>query len=153
MLSPVNYDGAPTPPPQPSPGAFRSSTLDRLDYQGNRYPTSPRDQHDSSRQHENRITSPRIDRVSPQRYNGVQSQKQYDQAPSSRQMNGSYSSLPQHGYNDYSVRSPQQIRKDNPPSLNITAKSVSTSDINSNISKKNHSKSNRQQDEDLAVAR
>ncbi|XP_053392594.1 sorbin and SH3 domain-containing protein 1-like isoform X12 [Mercenaria mercenaria] len=151
MLSPVSYDGAPTPPPQPSPGAFRSQS----DYLGNRYAASPRDQHLLQQQQENIITSPRNEHISAQRFDGVQSQKHYDYSSSARHINGGYSSLPQQSYNDFSVRSrqsPQQIRKDNPPSLNITAKSVSTPNINMNISSRNHSKGNRQ-DEDLAIAR
>lgn len=155
MLSPMSYDGAPTPPPQPSPGAFNSSTLDRSGYQGyqgNRYPASPREQQMLGRMEDNRFTSPRNEHVSPQHFNGVQSQRQFDQSASSRLLNGSTSS--QHNLNnDFSIRSRQQqpIRKDNPPSLNITAKSVSSPNINVN-SNNRYGKTNKQ-DEELAIAR
>ncbi|KAL4239958.1 Sorbin and SH3 domain-containing protein 1 [Mactra antiquata] len=153
MLSPMSFDGAPTPPPQPSPGAFQSHT-DGPSYQSNRYPASPRDQNMSPRLQDSRLT-PRTDHVSPQRFGGVQSQRQYDPSISSRHMNGGYSSSPHQSFNDFSARSrqsPNQIRKDNPPSLNITAKSVSSNDVNTKTNNNNYNKNNRQE-EDLAITR
>lgn len=148
MLSPASYDGAPTPPPQPSPGAFKSYTLDRPAYQ-NKYATSPRDQHVSP---DSRYGSSRYDQVPQQQFDGVQSQRQYSQSPSSR-VNGVYATMPHNRVEDFSARSrqsPQIIRKDNPPAMNISAKSVSTPNISMNS--QDHSRNN-QQDEDLAVAR
>ena len=152
MLSPVSYDGAPTPPPQPSPGAFTMSS----DNLGNRYATSPRDQQYSQQQEDSRLKSLRNDNISPQRFDGVQSQRHYD---SSRHMNGGFSSpsqqQQQQSFNDFTARShrsPQQIRKDNPPSLNITAKSVSTPNVSMTSKSRNYSKGTRQ-DEELAIAR
>ena len=121
MLSPVSFEAVPTPPPQPSPGAFRSPT-NTLGY--DRYATHPR-----SPRHE--PTSPRFDYTSPHRYEGVQSQRQID-SYSSRQMNGGYS--PQR-YDDLTLRSraaQQPVRKEAPPVLNISAKSVSTPNITMN---------------------
>ena len=137
MLSPVSFEAVPTPPPQPSPGAFRSPT-NTLGYE--RYATHPR-----SPRHEP-VTSPRYDR-----YDGVQSQRQID-SYSSKQMNGGYS--PQR-YDDFTLRSrqaQQQIRKDNPPTLNITAKSMSTPNITMNSHDDFGSRS-RGQEEELALAR
>ncbi|XP_060598250.1 uncharacterized protein LOC132752021 isoform X18 [Ruditapes philippinarum] len=151
MLSPVSYDGAPTPPPQPSPGAFTMQS----DNLGSRYATSPRDQHFSQQQDDSRLRSQRHENISPQRFEGVQSQRHYDNSLSSRHMNGGYSSPQQHSFSDFSARSqrsPQQIRKDNPPSLNITAKSVSTPNVSMTSKSRNFSKGTRQE-EDLAIAR
>lgn len=139
MLSPVSYDGAPTPPPQPSPHAWQSR--DPMSYQA------------SQIQQAERLSSPRNEMTSSHRIDGVQSQRSYDHSPTSRHMNGGYSSLPTQNYNEFSTwsrQSPQQIRKDNIPSLNITAKSLSTPNVNMN--NKSYGRSNRQ-DEDLAIAR
>ena len=141
MLSPVSFEAVPTPPPQPSPGAFRSPT-NTLGYE--RYATHPR-----SPRHE-QVTSSRYDHISPNRYDGAQSQRQID-SYSSKQMNGGFS--PQR-YDDFTLRSrqaQQQIRKDNPPTLNITAKSMSTPNITMN----SHDDIGRSrgQEEDLALAR
>ena len=141
MLSPVSFEAVPTPPPQPSPGAFRSPT-NTLGY--DRYGTQPR-----SPRHEP-VTSPRYDHISPHRYDGVQSQRHID-SYSSKQMNGGFSP---HRYDDFTIRSrqaQQQIRKDNPPVLNITAKSVSTPNITMN-SHGDYGRG-RGQEEELAIAR
>ena len=141
MLSPVSFEAVPTPPPQPSPGAFRSPT-NTLGY--DRYATHPR-----SPRHE--PTSPRFDYTSPHRYDGIQqSQRQID-SYSSRQINGGYS---QQRYDDFTLRSrpaQQPVRKDNPPVLNITAKSVSTPNITMN-SLDDYGRG-RGQEEELAIAR
>ena len=150
MLSPMSFDGAPTPPPQPSPGAFNKSPTNTLGY-GQRYATSPRDQSYSSPRLDTRAQPSRYEPASPSsRYEGSQlPQRQYD----SRLMNGNgYGtySAPKTRYDDFSRsrQSPQQIRKELPPSLNITAKSVSTPNVNS------HDMVNRsKQEEDLALAR
>lgn len=148
MLSPASYDGAPTPPPQPSPGAFNSNSLDRPSYQ--KYATSPRDHRT---QQDNRYGGNRFDQVSPQQYDGVQSQRLYNQSPSSK-VNGVYSTMPHNRVEDFSTRSrqsPQIIRKNDPPHMNISAKSVSSPNINMNS--QDHTRNNNKQDEDLAIAR
>jgi len=145
MLSPMSYDGAPTPPPQPSPGAFKSSTLDR--YHGNQY--SGR-QATSPRQEVNRFTHE--DPLSPS-----QTHRQYGTgtSPASRQMNGGYSTMPSRGRHDnvvaHSHTSASNIRKDNPPSMNITAKSVSSPSVN--LNSHDHNRNIKQPEEDLALAR
>ena len=157
MLSPASYDGAPTPPPQPSPGAFNSNSLDNRPAYQNRYASSPQEQPMSMSlpaEHRYGGGGSRYDTL-PQQYNGGQSQRQYNQSPSSRMNGNVYATMPHNRVEDFSARSrqsPQIIRKSDPPPMNISAKSQSTPNIN--INSQDYSRNNKTEpEEDLAIAR
>ncbi|XP_052767670.1 sorbin and SH3 domain-containing protein 1-like isoform X23 [Mya arenaria] len=141
MLSPMSYDGAPTPPPMPSPGAFKSSTLDR--YNGSRYGSQ-------------QVSSPRQEtQYGRDQFDSSPANRQYSQSPAGRQMNGGYSTMPNSSRRENVVarssQSPQIIRRDNPPTVNITAKSVSSPNIH--VNSHDHNRNIKQPEEDLALAR
>ncbi|XP_052235401.1 uncharacterized protein LOC127847484 isoform X19 [Dreissena polymorpha] len=153
MLSPLSYDGAPTPPPQPSPGAFRSPPQDQPILSGSllgnhkqqvfsQQATSPQkaeDQFGPSSHHDHAPQRQHNTAPPHRHHNGSQSQ--------SRQVNGGYSTLPTQSKRYEGFQSQQHFRKDNVPAMQITAKSVSSP----NVRAQDHCRNNNQE-EDLALA-
>ncbi|KAK3610685.1 hypothetical protein CHS0354_028076 [Potamilus streckersoni] len=158
MLSPVNYE-APTPPPQPSPSAYPSRAPEMAYGLQGRYSSSPgrgAPHGQFSPPSDGYYSSGRQDHVSPQRFNGIQSQRQYDSM--SKLMNGSTHHLPTKvDTSTSSLRtkpSSSSVLKDTTPALSITAKSTSVPNINMSRSYPGYPVTKpKAQDDDLATSR
>ncbi|KAL3877388.1 hypothetical protein ACJMK2_035100 [Sinanodonta woodiana] len=154
MLSPVNYE-VPTPPPQPSPSAYPSRAPEIAYGHQGRYSSSPgrgAPQGQFSPPSDGYYSSGSQDHVSPQRFNGIQSQRQYDSM--SKLMNGSTHNLPTSTSSLRAKPSSSSLLKATTPALSITAKSTSVPNINMSRSYPDYPVTKpKTQDDDLATSR